>query len=340
MNLKYKLKIKAYRFFHSKLGKKILKTLSGYVYVNNIKNTGKNNHPFIISITIDTESGYITNKDHRIWQKQNPKAYIGFYKGIENWRNLFNKYNVKATFFLSTNCFSAPKTEYDKIIQQLKLLIKEGHEIGLHVHPDSDLALQKLTKKEYPATSAIFYSKSEINEIISKSKKLIKDHLGINITSFRWGNWALNTDSVSILEKNNIKIDSSSSPEIKGHINNEMAYDWSKTKRHYPWLLSKTNYQNTNHQNSKVLEIPIATFKFFNFTLRADPANSHLLISCFDQYYLNTNRSKKPFKFVVISHSSEATHKDGTTTNIIKSTEEFIKHAKNFNNVSFNKLNN
>src|SRR3989344_4686932 len=124
MSLAYYFKIKAYRFFNTKLGKSILKLLSSFVYVKGItKIKSKNRNPFIVSITIDTESGYVDKNDYRVWQKSDPKAYIGFYKGIENWRKLFNKYNVKATFFLSTNCFSAKGIEYNKIIKQLKLLI-------------------------------------------------------------------------------------------------------------------------------------------------------------------------------------------------------------------------
>ena len=224
-------------------------------------------------------------------------------------------------------------------IYQLKFLLKEGHEVGLHVHPDSDLALQNFFNKKFEATSAKFYSKDEINEIIFSSKKLIEKHLGKEIAnsiiSFRWGNWALTTDAVKALQKNGFKIDSSSTPGIKGHQNDKMFYDWSKVYEHYPWKLSTIDYQNTKHQNSNVLEIPIATFNFFGLKLRADPANSALLLACFDYYYKNADRSKKSFVFVVISHSIESTHKDGNPTKVIKAMEEFLQHSKKFNNVKF-----
>ena len=334
MSLYYHLKIKAYRLFNTGLGKSILAPLSSFIYVKGLKkNTSQNKFPFIISITIDTEAGYVDKNDHRRWQKSKPYAYVGFYKGIENLRELLNKHNAKATFFLSTNCFSAKNEDYKKIIKQLRLLIREGHEIGLHVHPDSDLALQALLEKKFDATSAKFYNEKEINDIILGCKNLIRKHLGINATSFRWGNWALNTEAVKALQKNGFKIDSSATSGIKGHANDKMAYDWSKVSEHYPWILSNKDYQNTKNQNSNILEMPIATFNFFGLKLRADPANSVLLNACFDYYYKNTNRAKKPFAFVVISHSIEATHYDGSKTKVIDAMDEFLSYAKKFKHV-------
>lgn len=338
MSLAYYLKIKAYRFFNTKLGKSILRALSSFVYAEGLQNNSKNKSPFEVSITIDTEAGYVDKNDYRVWQKSKPKAYVGFYKGIENWRKLLNKHKVKATFFLSTNCFSAKGNEYNKIIKQLRLLLKEGHEIGLHLHPDSDLALQSLLGKSFDATSAKFYSEKEINELVKAGKELIKKHLGINVTSFRWGNWALNTDAVKALEKNGFKVDSSATPGIKGHINDKMFYDWSKANEHYPWKLSNINYQNAKHQNSNVLEIPIAAFNFLGLKLRADPATSVLLKACFDFYYKNAAR-KKPFPFVVISHSIESTYENGSETKVIKIMDEFLHYTKKFKDVGFSTLN-
>ena len=339
MRLAYGIKILAYRFFNTSLGKHILKSLSGFVNVKNLKQSNsENKYSFIVSITIDTESGYLRKNEHRVWQKSEPGAYIGFYKGIENWRSLLNKHNVKATFFLSTNCFSAKGKEYDKIMRQLKLLIKEGHEIGLHLHPDSDLALQMSLNDRFRYTSARFYDYIKINQFIKTSKNIIQKKLGITATSFRWGNWALNTDTVKALQDSKFKIDSSATPGIRGHLNDEMAYDWSKISEHYPWILSKSDYQSTKHQNSKVLEIPISTFNFFGLTLRADPANLILLQAAFDYYYKNADRSKKPFVFVIISHSIEGIYDDGSKTKVLDVMEEFILHAKKSKNARFMNL--
>lgn len=334
-----KLKIWMYNVLNGTLGRKSLKLLSKSIYVKNLKKNkksiNKSNKKFLISITIDTESGYVKKNNERIWQKYNPKTYIGYYKGIENWRNLLNKYKAKATFFLSTNCFSAKDNDLNKINNQLNFLLKEKHEIGLHMHPDSDLALQISLKHKFHYTSSKFYDYNQINKFIKTSKKLIKDNLKINPTSFRWGNWTLNSDAVKALQENGFNVDSSATPGIKGHLNDGMHYDWSKVNEHYPWKLSLKDYQNTTSQDSKVLEIPIATFNFMGKTLRADPVYSELLKAAFDYYYRNADRTKKPFVFVVISHSIESTHEDGSITQVVKDTEEFIKYAKKFDDVEF-----
>ena len=334
-----KLKTGLYNILSEPLGRKSLEILSKSIYVRGLnkenKINNKKNKKFLISITIDTESGFVRKNNERVWQKDNPEAYIGYYKGIENWRRLLNKYNAKATFFLSTNCFSAKDIDLDKIEKQLNLLLKEKHEIGLHIHPDSDLALQKELNKKFDYTSSRFYNNNQINGFIKTSKKLIKGNLKINPTSFRWGNWALNNDAAKALQNNGFKVDSSATPGIKGHLNDGMHYDWSKTGEHYPWKLSLKDYQNTKNQNSKVFEIPIATFGFMGKTLRADPVYSELLKAAFDYYYKNADRSKKPFVFVVVSHSIESTHEDGSITQVIRDTEEFIKHCKQFDDVEF-----
>ncbi len=337
------IKIKLYTIFGTSIGELILSLLSKFVYVYNLKKNNekllKKSKKFIISITIDTESGYVKKNNERVWQKDAPEAYIGYYKGIENWRKLLNKYNVKATFFLSTNCFSAKDGEHNKITNQLKSLIREKHEIGLHMHPDSDAALQMVLKEKFQYTSARFYNYYQINKLIKTAKQLIQKNLKINPTSFRWGNWALNTDALKALQANGFKIDSSATPGIKGHLKDGMHYDWSKASEHYPWKLSLKDYQNTKNQNSRVVEIPIATFNLFGATLRADPIYSEFLKSAFDYYYKNADRSEKPFAFVVISHSIEATHEDGSATRVIKDTENFIKHAMKFSDVAFVTIN-
>ena len=332
----YSLKIIAYGLFNTRFGKLILKSLSAFVSVKNLKKSNaEGKHPFIVSITIDTESGYVRKNEHRVWQKSEPEAYIGFYKGMENWRSLLNKHNSKATFFLSTNCFSAKGEDHEKILKQLKLLLKEGHEIGLHMHPDSDLALQISLKERFWHTSAGFYDYNKINQFIKASKNLIQKNLGINAVSFRWGNWALNSDAAKALQQSGFKFDSSATPGIKGHINDGMHYDWSKANEHYPWRLSLKDYQNTKNQDSKIVEIPIATFNFLGIALRADPANSALLQAAFDYYYKNADRSRKPFVFVIISHSIEGTYDNGLKTKVIDIMDEFIAHAKKTKNVRF-----
>ncbi|MAE42879.1 hypothetical protein CMO93_03845 [Candidatus Woesearchaeota archaeon] len=340
MKIILKLKLFLYRFFSTTLGKGVLQLLSFGVKVRNLENRNSlKKFPFLVIITTDAEAGYVTKTERRVWQKENPEAFIGYYSGIRNLTNIFEKHGIKTTFFLSTQCFSSKGTEYKKIKNELNSTIKKGHEIGLHLHPDSDFALQKKLSKKFEATSAFFYGYEEKLEIIKAAKDLVRENLGTasykKLISFRWGNWALDTGGAKALNKLGFKIDSSAVSGIKGHTHDTMKYDWSIVSRHYPWKLSITDYLATNHNNSKVMEIPIATFDFFGMGMRADPVNSVLLNKAFLEYYEKADRSKKPFPFVVITHSSEAATKDGKVTQTLKDLDRFISLAKKYDDVEF-----
>tara|TARA_Y100000310_G_C20649548_1_gene798589 strand:- start:657 stop:1724 length:1068 start_codon:yes stop_codon:yes gene_type:complete len=347
MKTALKIQLWWYRFFSGVLGRIILQLSSIGVRVKNLRRYDKNNfskkYPFLIVITTDTESGYVEKSQRRVWQMENPEAFQGYYYGIRNLMKIFDKHNIKTTFFLSTQCFSATGRTYKQIEMELKNVIKRGHEIGLHSHADSDFSIQKKLSKKFDATSAFFYNYEEKLRIIKAGKELMKENLGKNVyenlISFRWGNWALDSEGAKALNKLGFKIDSSAVPGIKGHTNDTMKHDWSKVNRHYPWRLSISNYQTVNHNNSNIMEIPIATFDFFSSKMRADPIYSVLLNRAFVEYYKKADRSEKPFIFVVMTHSSEATYRDGEPTEALKDLDKFIPLAKRYNDVEFVTLN-
>ena len=251
---------------------------------------------------------------------------------------VFDKHRIKTTFFLSTQCFSAKGKTYKQINKELKNAIKKGHEIGLHSHADSDFSIQKKLSKKYDATSAFFYNYEEKLRIIKAGKELIKENLGKTVAkdliSFRWGNWAVDSGGAKALDRAGFKIDSSAIPGIKGHTYDTMKHDWSKVNGHYPWKLNVSDYQSVKG-NSGVVEIPIATFEFFGFRLRADPIYSVLLNRAFAEYYRNVDRSKKPFPFVLMTHSSEATKKEGKMTQAALDLDSFISFARKYDDVEF-----
>lgn len=334
-----KIKLLLYRFFSANFGRLMLNAISFGIKVHNLGQKKGGKCYFLVAITVDTESGYVDKDGRRVWQREKPKAFEGYHHGIRNLLSVFDRHKLKGTFFLSTQCFSAEGKERALIDKQLKNLIKNKHELGLHLHPDSDSALQKKLGRKFNATSAFFYGYNEKHSIIKAAKGLIKENLGKKIEngiiSFRWGNWALDSDGVKALDNLGFKIDSSAVPGIKGHFSDTMKYDWSSVSRHYPWKLSTTDYKATSHNNSKIIEMPIATFDFFGATLRADPVNSILLNRAFMEYYKKADRSEKPFIFVVLTHSSEATMKNGKRTKALQDLENFIIFSKKCGDVKF-----
>lgn len=343
MKKRLKIQLLWYRFFSGVFGKIILQFLSIGVRVKNLRRSDKNNfskkYPFLVIITTDTESGYVEKNQRRVWQMEKPEAFQGYYYGIRNLMKIFDKYGIKTTFFLSTQCFSAGGKNFKQIKKELKNVIRKGHEIGLHSHADSDFSIQKKLSKKFDATSAFFYTYEEKLRIIKTGKELIKEHLGKsvykNLISFRWGNWALDSGGAKALNKTDFRIDSSAIPGIKGHTHDTMKHDWSKVNTHYPWKLSISNYQTVNHNNSNIVEIPIATFDFFGLKMRADPIYSVLLNKAFTKYYKKADRLKRPFPFVVMTHSSEATTKNGKFVQALRDLDAFIHFAKKKKDVEF-----
>ncbi|MCP3682757.1 MAG: polysaccharide deacetylase family protein [bacterium] len=316
-----------YRFLNTKLGKALFKLLPVKVTLGEKKPAKKQ---FLIAITVDTEAGFVRKNESRAWNTFYRDAFEGYYFGIRNWRRLAEKHDINLTFFLEPHCFAAKGHIYARIVNEMRNSI---HEVGLHLHPAHDLALQAEMKQSFKATSAHKYDYKTQRKMIAAGKKLIRDHLGKDVVSFRWGNFALNTDSVKALAETGFKVDSSACPGISGHKKDDRFYDWTKARSHYPWRLSQKNYQDVKGK-SRVLEIPIATFRCVG-TNRADPIMDSVLIKAFNKYYENADRSEKPFTFVIMSHSSEATYRDGQPTPIMNAMEEFVLHTKQFKDVKF-----
>ena len=289
----------------------------------------KKKKPFYIVLTIDTEAGYVDSHEKRLWQVDHPDLYEGFYYGIKNWLHLLNQYQVKASFMLSSQCFSALGKERKLINRELAKIISENYELGYHLHPRSDHSLEKVIGKKLRFTSAKFYSAREIDSLLKAARYLLNQNLGEKISqqivSFRWGNFGLYKPAFNLLTKNGFRIDTSVCPGRKGHQFDDKVFDWSKTKNPFPYSLGPDG----------PLEIPITTFKIFNKVLVVDPINHIFLEQAFWQYHRLNNASKQPFFFVMLSHSSEGTDQLGHPTKIIQTMQSFIEAVKQFDNVEF-----
>lgn len=329
--LKNTLRLKFYSLLNSPLSNIIIKFLS--VKVDNIKKQKNPKGNFFIAITIDTEPGYLEKNGKRIWHSIEENAFQGYYYGIKNWREVAEKNNIKLNFFLDTHCFSAKGDKYKKILAELNK-VKKNHEIGFHLHPNHDSTLKKYLKKEFEYNNSDYYDLNTNIDMLKAGKFLIKKYLGINIKSFRWGVFGLGNKGIKALKENKYQIDSSACPGLISYTKGKKRYGWSKVKISYPWILNEQNYQNINGK-SGVLEIPITTFKILSFRFLSDPAFGKLLFKVFKYLYKN---AKRPFVFVIISHSLEGCYRNGEITNEIKNIDKFIKYTKNFKDVRFTTL--
>lgn len=177
-----------------------------------------------ICITIDTE-GDSANNPH--------STFLGIEIVLPQLIELFAKYGIKATFFIQEDeiCQLGPK------FQKLwKSLLHQGHEIGYHAHG----LIRASEKKKY--------------EIITKGIQKL-NRLGLNPMSFRAGRYHFNDSLLKILEKNNIKYDSSVVPGLREcFIDNTLRCNHIGAP-HKPYHPSYENH--CVEGDSNVLEIPI-----------------------------------------------------------------------------------
>lgn len=297
--------------------------------ISSAKGTNKAKNPFFVILTIDSEAGYVAEDEQRLWQVNHPNLFQGFYFGIRNWLNLLNSNNIRATFLMSTQCFSARNKENSLIKQQINRLLESNHELGCHLHPRSDYSLEKILEEKLKSNSSKFYSSQKIDIILQATRRLFKENLDqeINrqIKSFRWGNFGLFPQAIKPLEKNGFLIDSSVCPKLIKHQNDDMFCDWSKIKDPFPFIFKK----------SSILEIPVTTFTFLSQVFTVNPIYHNWFNQIFTDYWLLNNNLKRPFFFVIHSHSSEATYKNGNPTKIIFTMKNIVEKIKKMDNVSF-----
>lgn len=272
-----------------------------------------------VFVTIDVEAGYLKVNNERVWMKDEPAAKQGYINGLKNYLSILDKYKVKATLFVSTQCFSLRSDDRKRVCQILIEAFGKGHEIGLHIHPKEDQALQNNLGIPLRYTSSKFYKKKEIEKIVKAGKELVKENLGSKIygslKSFRWANFAADERVFAILAKNGFRVDSTICPGIMGHPNDDRFFDWRSYKKNFPYKIGG------------MIEVPITTFWLFK-TIRADLSYGKLLF----------NLLQKEGEIVLLTHSSEGTYKKGSKTYVVENLENFIIFSQR-NGIEFATLN-
>lgn len=156
----------------------------------------------------------------------------GFTKGLPMLLDLFDKWDVTATFFIQeqrNETFSV-SVRYPEV---LDLIREKGHEVGLHVH---------VLDRSYPARK---------KEIASAYKKLKK--MGFEVSSFRAGWHFTNENTIKALEECGIKYECS---PWKNRCSGPMAY---YDIPHSPYHPSYGNIRALGE--AKILVIPITDYR-------------------------------------------------------------------------------
>lgn len=123
-----------------------------------------------------------------------PDLYTGSYKGVIEGiaviLRLLNKYNIKATFFITCDCL-------EKYPEIFKILKRNGHEVALHAYRHTRFDELSLKEKEKHLRKAI---------------TCFKKYLGFSPLGFRAPQLSIDNETLDLLEKYGFKYDSSYAP--------------------------------------------------------------------------------------------------------------------------------
>jgi hypothetical protein len=154
--------------------------------------------------------------------------------------------------------------DYDLIVEQLKLLVRFGNDVQLHIHPHWEKSTYDgkkwhlATKEHYRFSS---FSESERLEIFEKYITELESIIGYKITAFRAGGWCIQPtkDFLASFTKFGIKVDSSVFP--KNQINTEPYHiDFKNTPDKAWWRFSTDVAIEDVH--GEFLEYPTSIYNY------------------------------------------------------------------------------
>lgn len=207
-----------------------------------------------VLISVDTEGPAGSNPiDALIYGKtSNGKEY-----GIRYLMKIFDKYKAKGLFFVDL----AEAWHYGekKIIKVLETIVANGHDVGVHLHPDHMIDRKRRYLWEY--------SYDEQYEMIVKCTDLYRRVLKKEPLSFRAGRYGANNNTIRILDKLGYKYDMSVFYGSR----------YCKIDPHH------SCNRVVRISGSNLLEIPVTVFKSFNspFYSRMDKIDCGLDINEF-----------------------------------------------------------
>jgi peptidoglycan/xylan/chitin deacetylase (PgdA/CDA1 family) len=177
-----------------------------------------------VCITVDTEGDSANNPRSTFW---------GIEIVLPELLKLFCKYDIKATFFIQEDRICQVGTIYSGLWKSLE---NQRHEIAYHAH------------------GIVGSSMEEKAGIISHGVQILRK-LGFDPVSFRGGRYHFNSSLTEILERNNIKYDSSVVPGLRECFSDGTVRCNHIGAPHRPYFLSYENH--CREGESRILELPI-----------------------------------------------------------------------------------
>ena len=186
-----------------------------------------------------------------------------------------NKNNIKAIFFIDIlHLFMLRKAEqiddFNKLNNNILQLLKNGHQVELHIHPHWLDAVYDKESEEWDLSNDAKYCFDSLDSIEQKKtfdfafnelNNIVKSYdSNYKITCFRAGGLCLQPFDIfkPLLKKYNIYIESSIAPGMKS-TSSTHAYDYTSHKIREPYRFT-TDPLNAD-MNGEFKEFPITTYE-------------------------------------------------------------------------------
>lgn len=176
---------------------------------------------------------------------------------------MLKKYNAKGLFFIDASfLFKIKDNECFTVVKkQIRNIIQDGHDIGLHIHPhwnNAELIDEcRWIFKDYKHFRLHSYDDKTIEKIIKETYELLSEVVyevdnNYKIDTFRAGGWCIQPfDKLAIIFKEiGIKYDFSVLPDMKDDDMPKHYYDYTKVpKGKYTWYFEKDVLKENKHGN-------------------------------------------------------------------------------------------
>ncbi|MFT4602725.1 MAG: hypothetical protein ACI857_002912 [Arenicella sp.] len=188
-------------------------------------------------------------------------------------REISKRTGVKMVFFIDTGYlkkliefkdqFEKVKFEHDKVINQIKTLVSEGHDCQLHIHPHWEDC--KHDGNEWIMNTDRYklddFSDEKITSIVKEYKSILETITSKTVSSFRAGGWCLQPFNriEKVFKEIGISLDSTVFPDGKFTAGNYY-YDFTNSPPKSKWKFS--NDLIKEDENGSFWEYPISNYKY------------------------------------------------------------------------------
>lgn len=250
-------------------------------------------------LTVDTETDFLNNRVIPV-SKMIYGEVEGHQFGITKIMDICDKYNSKATFFLST--FETRVLGEEPIRKVCRAISSRGHDVQLHTHP------KWITNKRFMHS----HSLQEQLDLLIHGRRMMTQWLGQPPIAHRSGGFGADNNTLSALKQTGFNIDSSflSAPNCK---------------------LRHTFKPNTVQLSpEKIIQLPVtefAQFDFFGFRpVKPFDINANTLDEL--KFVLSTTKSQNGRIITLLMHSFSFLRRNKDRTRFSVNWEDILKFER------------